>query len=136
MSIDRKYLIAALGYAMIGLALGIYMASSHKHGQRVTHAHILLIGFVLSFVYGIIYKLWINRPGSLLSTIQFASHQAGAAVLLGGLFLLYGNILPESTLGPIMGIASILILTGMILMMAIVLKKSGDADLAEGAAGG
>ncbi len=121
---DRKYLIAALAYALIGLALGIYMASSHNHGHRVTHAHILLIGFLLSFVYGIIHKLWIARPSALLSTAQFVFHQLGAAVLLIGLFLLYGNILPESMLGPIMGIASICILIGAALMMAMVLRKS------------
>lgn len=128
MSIDRKYLIAALTYAIVGLALGIYMASSHDHGQRVTHAHVLLIGFVLSFVYGIVYKLWIGQPVGILSSVQFAVHQIGAAVLLLGLFLLYGNILPESEIGPIMGIASVCVLTGMLLMLAIVLKKPGDSQ--------
>jgi peptidoglycan/LPS O-acetylase OafA/YrhL len=123
MSIDRKYLIAALAYALVGLALGIYMASSHNHGHRVTHAHILLIGFVLSFFYGIIHKLWIARPSGLLSVVQFVFHQLGAAVLLAGLFLLYGNIVPESMLGPIMGVASICVLIGMALMMTMVLKK-------------
>lgn len=123
MSIDRKYLIAALAYAIIGMALGIYMAASHDHVHRVTHAHILLVGFVVSLVYGIIYKLWVAQSSAGLSMIQFACHQLGAAVLLLGLFLLYGNLIPEPTLGPIMGLASIFLLIGMVLMMAIVLKK-------------
>jgi hypothetical protein len=123
MSIDRKYLIAALVYAIIGMVLGIYMAASHDHIHHVTHAHILLIGFVVSFVYGIIHKLWIAQPSAGLSMVQFIFHQLGAAVLLVGLFLLYGNIIPESTLGPIMGIASVCVLIGMLLMMMIVLKK-------------
>lgn len=123
MDMDRKYPIAALAYALIGLALGIYMASSHNHVHRVTHAHILLVGFVLSFVYGIIHKLWIVRTSTLLSMAQFMFHQLGAAVLLAGLFLLYGNILPESMIGPFMGIASICVLIGMALMLVMVLKK-------------
>lgn len=126
MNIDRKFLIAALSYAVIGLLLGIYMAASHDHAHRVTHAHILLIGFVLSFVYGITYKLWTSQPSALLAKLQFGIHQLGAGVLLIGLFLLYGNHIPESTLGPIMGIASVCVLIGMVLMMVIVLKKSGQ----------
>ncbi|MGV3740792.1 MAG: hypothetical protein ACO1NO_00600 [Burkholderiaceae bacterium] len=123
MSMDRKYLIAALAYAVIGMALGIHMAASHNHVQHVTHAHILLIGFVVSFVYGIIHKLWLVQAGAGLAKIQFAIHQLGAIVLLVGLFLLYGNFIPEPTLGPIMGIASVCILIGMLLMMVLVLKK-------------
>jgi hypothetical protein len=127
MGIDRKYLIAALAYASTGLVLGIYMAASHDHAHRVTHAHILLIGFVVSFVYGIIYKLWVPQPDQLLSVFQFAFHQIGAAVMLIGLFLLYGNIVPEAVLGPVMEIASICVLIGMLLMLATVMKKPGKS---------
>jgi len=63
MSLDRGVLIWALGYATIGTALGIHMAASQNHGELVTHAHILLIGFVLSLVYGIIHKFWLDNPG-------------------------------------------------------------------------
>lgn len=125
MNIDRQFLIAALSYAVIGLALGIYMAASHDHVHRVTHAHILLVGFVVSFIYGIIHKLWIVQPNRLLCRVQFVIHQIGAAILLGGLFLLYGNIIPEPVIGPIMGIASIFVLIGMLLMM-MALKKHQD----------
>ena len=47
---SRRYLVWALCYAAIGMALGIYMAASHNHGELVTHAHVLLVGFVLSLV--------------------------------------------------------------------------------------
>lgn len=129
MNIDRQFFVAALGYAVIGLMLGIYMAASHDHVHRVTHAHILLIGFVVSFAYSIIYKLWIIKPATLLSRIQFAIHQLGAGILLIGLFLLYGNYVPESIIGPIMGMASISVLIGMLLMIVAVLKR-GDASAA------
>jgi hypothetical protein len=47
-SFDKKYLVWALGYIAIGMCLGIFMAATQKHGQLPTHAHINLIGFVLS----------------------------------------------------------------------------------------
>ena len=61
LSMDRKYILTAFGYAILGLALGIYMAASKNHGQHVTHAHIMLIGFLLSFIYGLCHKLWLNN---------------------------------------------------------------------------
>ena len=127
MNIDRQFLIAALSYAVIGLVLGIYMAASHEHVHRVTHAHILLIGFVLSFVYGIVHKLWVVQPSIRLSMLQFVIHQLGAAILLIGLFLLYGGFISEAVLGPVMGIASVCVLAAMLLMIAIVMKGQSAA---------
>ena len=47
---DRKFVISALCYALLGMVLGIHMAASKDHGQFVTHAHIMLVGFVVSFI--------------------------------------------------------------------------------------
>jgi hypothetical protein len=120
MGFDRKYLIWALGYAAIGICLGIYMAATQNHTEFVAHAHILLIGFVLSFAYGIIHKLWLGRPSRVIATIQFAAHQVAAVTLSVGLFLLYGNIVPEARIGPILGVASGLVLLGALLMLYMV----------------
>lgn len=124
MSFDRKYLVWALGYVAIGMCLGIFMAASHNHAQHVTHAHILLVGFVLSLGYGIIHKLWLGHPNPIIAKIQFIVHQAAAVTMFTGLLLLYGNVLPESQLDPILGIASITVLVGALLMLYMVLKTS------------
>lgn len=124
MSFDRKYLVWALGYAAIGMCLGIFMAASHNHAQHVTHAHILLVGFVLSLGYGIIHKLWLGHSNPFIARIQFIVHQAAAVTMFTGLLLLYGNILPEPQLDPIIGIASITVLVGALLMLYMVLKTS------------
>jgi len=50
MNFDKKYVVWALSYAAVGLVLGIYMAATHNHAELVTHAHILLIGFVVSLI--------------------------------------------------------------------------------------
>lgn len=124
MSFDRKYLVWALGYVAIGMCLGIFMAASHNHAQHVTHAHILLVGFVLSLGYGIIHKLWLGHPNPIIAKIQFIVHQAAAVTMFTGLLLLYGNVLPEPQLDPILGIASITVLVGALLMLYMVLKTS------------
>ena len=120
MNLDKRYLTWALSYAVVGLCLGIYMAASHNHGELVTHAHILLIGFVVSFIYAIIHKLWLTSASGALGTIQFLIHQASTITVSVGLFLLYGNLIPESTLEPVLAVGSVGVLLAMLLMLYMV----------------
>lgn len=41
---ERKFVLTGLGYAILGLVLGLFMAASKNHQQLVTHAYIMLIG--------------------------------------------------------------------------------------------
>jgi hypothetical protein len=131
MNLDRRFLIWALVYAAVGMTLGLYMGASRNHGELVTHAHILLIGFVLSLVYGLIHKLWLDKPSRTVANIQFVLHQAAAATVSVGLFLFYGSIVPEPTLDPILGIASTGVLLGVLVMLYMVLRFGRDRTLTE-----
>ncbi|MDP2645485.1 MAG: hypothetical protein Q8P24_11130 [Desulfobacterales bacterium] len=124
MSFDKKYLVWALGYAAIGMCLGIFMAASHNHVQASTHSHVLLVGFVISLIYGVIHKLWLGEKTPGLAKIQFIVHQAGAVTIFIGLFLLYGKVVPEAQLDPILAIASITVLLGVLIMLYMVLKTN------------
>jgi len=122
MGYDRKFLIWALCYAVAGMVLGIMMAESQNHTQHVTHAHIMLIGFVVSLSYGLIHKLWLGGNAGKLATVQYVVHHAGALTIFPGLYLLYGGIVPEPKIGPLLGVASTTVLVGMVLMLVMVLK--------------
>jgi hypothetical protein len=122
MDFGRKYLVWALCYAVAGMALGLYMAASHNHGQLVTHAHVLLVGFVLSLIYGIIHRLWLAAPRRALASVQFWLHQAAAITLSTGLFLLYGGRTPAATVEPVLAVGAIGVLVGMLLMIYMVLR--------------
>ncbi|MBV8143711.1 MAG: TonB-dependent receptor [Gammaproteobacteria bacterium] len=124
MNLDRKFLVWALAYAVAGLALGIYMGASQNHAELVTHAHILLVGFVLSLIYGIIHRLWLGNPGRAVANLQFGVHQASAILISVGLFLLYGGLVPAPVLDPILGLVSAGVLPGMLLMLYLVVKPA------------
>lgn len=130
MGFDRKYLVWALGYAVVGMCVGIYMAASRNHSELVAHAHILLVGFVVSFVYGLIHRLWLHQPRHAIALTQFVLHQVAAIGLLGGLLLLYGNAAPPTVLEPLLGVASIGVLAAMLLMIFMVFR---DRPAATGA---
>lgn len=123
---DKKYVMTGLGYAILGMVLGIYMAASHNHGQLVTHAHILLLGFLTSFVYAVCHKLWLNEAKGALMKVQFLTHQLGTALMVLGLFLMYGQFASEAVLGPVLGVASISVLIGMVLMKVLFIKTGKE----------
>ncbi len=121
-SYDRIYLIFALSYAAAGMALGIYMGLSGNHGQFVTHAHIMLVGFVTSLIYAVIHRLWLTAPSRALATTQFILHQAGSLAMFAGLLLLYGHAASEQQVGELLGPASLAVILGMLLMLVMVLR--------------
>ena len=123
MGFDRKYLVWALAYVALGMGLGIYMAASHDHAQHVTHAHILLVGFVVSFIYAVIHKLWLGGKASWLAWVQLIAHQAGALTMFSGLFLLYGSLVPAARIEPVLALSSIVVFVAALLMIVMVLKK-------------
>jgi hypothetical protein len=124
MTIDRKYLLAAMLYAIAGMLLGIYMAISQNHAEHPAHAHILLVGFVVSVIYAIIYKLWLPAQSSgKFALVQFAAHQLGAAILAIGLFLLFGGT-PEATLAPLLGSGSLLVLAAALMILVQIVGSS------------
>ena len=123
MNLDRRYVVWALCFAVAGLGLGIFMAATSNHSELVAHAHILLIGFVVSFIYGIIHRLWLTQPNRAIANLQFILHQVSAIILSVGLFLIYGNFVEVSKLDPILAVASFGVLLGMLLMVYMVIRS-------------
>jgi len=124
---DRRFVFTALLYAIAGLALGNVMAATKDHSQLVTHAHIMLIGFVVSFVYALLHRLWLDNGAGLLAKVQFYVHQAGTAVVLAGLFLFYGGYVPLEKIDPVLAASSIAVWIGMILMTVLYVRAKKPA---------
>jgi hypothetical protein len=120
---DRKFILSSFVYAILGLCLGIYMAATKDKAQFVTHAHILLIGFVISFIYGLCHKLWLNNVVSTLSQAQFYIHQIGTLGVVVGLFLYFGQFIAIETIDPLLALSSIAVLVGMVLMKVLFIKS-------------
>lgn len=123
MGFDRKYLVWALAYVVLGMGLGIYMAASKNHGQHITHAHILLVGFVVSFIYAVIHRLWLGGTVSRLAKVQFIVHQVGALMMFSGLFLLYGGFVPEAQIEIVLAPSTFIVFSAALLMIFMVLKE-------------
>lgn len=131
MTLDRKFLLCSLAYAVAGMGVGIYMAASKNHGEFVAHAHILLVGFVVSFIYSLIHKLWISADALALAKAQFYLHQASALVMAIGLLLFYGGLF-QDVLDPVLAASAIGVLVSALMMVYLVVTVPRAAPAASG----
>jgi hypothetical protein len=92
--------------------------------QHVTHAHIMLVGFVVSLIYGVIHRLWLGEYPATLARVQFISHHAGAIAMSTGLLLLYGGVMAEARIEPLLSAAAISVLSAAIMMLVMAVKAN------------
>jgi len=73
-------------FGLIGAYLGSHMAGTESYALRPIHAHILLVGWLSLFVYGLFYKLYkITSPK--LVAVHGWSAIIGAVGLTSGMYL-------------------------------------------------
>ncbi|TGY89829.1 TonB-dependent receptor [Marinicauda algicola] len=118
---ERINLLLGLVWLILGMGLGEHMGRVGDHSQHVTHAHIMLVGGVLPILFALIYRAFALVQG-LLAWIQTLLHHVGAAVMIVSLYMLYGAIAPESTLGPVLGISAMLIILSVVLVLVQALR--------------
>ena len=124
MSISRNFLLMGAAYLLVGVLFGMYMGGSGDHTLAPVHAHINLLGFTLMTVFGIAYRVIPGLADGLLPKLHFWLHQAGALVLLVGLFLLMsGKVAPE-TIGPIFPVAEAAVLVGVGLWLVNLFRRA------------
>jgi hypothetical protein len=120
MKIDRIYLVVGLLWLIGGMLLGEHMGRTQDHGQLPTHAHIMLVGGVLSILWGIINRVWGIGSG-LMAWVQFLLHQAGTGVMVFALFQLYGGN-PTPQFGMMAGIGGMLVIVGTALKLVLTFR--------------
>ena len=121
---ERIHLILGLCWLLAGMLLGEHMGRSGDHGQMPTHAHIMLLGGVLSIVWAVIYRVFGLTQG-LIAWIQTGLHQTAALIMIPSLFMLYGHMAEESTLGPLLGVSAMLAIVSVVLMLFQTLRAKG-----------
>lgn len=117
-SVARNFFTLAIIYALCGMALGLHMGISGDHGQMPTHAHIMLAGWVTSALLSFFYHLFPSAGQKVLATIHFWLTAVSGICLVGSLYFVESG---NEAMEPVLGIASIGFLLGMILFAFIAL---------------
>lgn len=124
--VSEFFFKTAIMWLILGIGAGLQMAISGDHGAFPAHAHINLLGWVTSAIFGGYYALNPAKAARKIAMIHYGLYNVGLVVMLPALYLmLQGN----TALEPIVAIGS-LIVAAAVLMFAFVVFSSASARLA------
>lgn len=86
-NIDRAYVMVGLLLLVLGELLGFYMGAANDLSVRDTHVAMMLPGFVVLTLYGVLYRLWPVMKDSGLAMAQFWIAVTGSFGLVIGAYL-------------------------------------------------
>ncbi|MGN6582517.1 MAG: hypothetical protein ACTHJV_02300 [Rhizobiaceae bacterium] len=120
--IDETYLMLSLLWLIAGMVFGIWLGASAHFGFAESHAHMALVGFVVSAIFGMMYRFYPTMKQSRLATWQLWIYQLGAVLLVAG------KITVDAGGGPALVIVgSLVILAGVLLMLYVFATKRAEA---------
>lgn len=125
MKIDRLYIIAGFVWLIFGMVFGIYLGITDQLQFSNSHAHANLLGFVISVLFGLIYRNWPSLKDSRLATSQFVIYQIGAVVLVAGKYDIDNG--GDGMLAPP---GSLILILGTLLMFWMFLRAETDKPVA------
>lgn len=118
--VSQLFFKTATVFFLIGILLGLQMGISGDHAAFPAHAHLNLLGWVTSAIFGIYYALNPARAEGRLPMIQFAIFTIGVIIMIPALYFLnLGNTAME----PLVGIGSFIVLAGVALFAAVVFSN-------------
>jgi cbb3-type cytochrome oxidase subunit 1 len=129
--VARNFFTMAVIYALVGMTLGLSMAMSHDHGQLPTHAHIMVLGWVMSAVFAFFYHLVPSARNSRLAAIHFWLAAVSSVGMLVFLYMVYGG---NTSVEPALGIFAMAYFAATVLFAFIALRAlwGGEAAGATG----
>ncbi|MEZ0481074.1 cbb3-type cytochrome c oxidase subunit I [Planococcus sp. SSTMD024] len=119
--------IAAV-YLAIGITLGIYMGITEEFEYTPLHAHLNLLGWATTGIFGLIYIAFPSVNGKLGKT-HFWLHNIGAPLVLIGMILFING--QEGIAFPIALSGSLMVLGGTFVFMVNMFKniKNGESGV-------
>jgi hypothetical protein len=88
---DRLYILTGFLWLIAGMIFGIYLGITDQLQFSNSHAHANLLGFVISVLFGLIYRNWPVLMASRLALPQFALFEIGSLVLVAGKYDIDGG---------------------------------------------
>ena len=123
--IDRAFVGVALFWLISGMGLGLYMGTTANNQLLTVHVTMMLSGFVVLAIYGVIYRLWPALKDSPLAKAQF---WIAVIAVLGQVLGAYRFALSGGSEIAIIASASVLSLLGALLFGFLFLTKSAGTE--------
>jgi drug/metabolite transporter (DMT)-like permease len=122
--VSQLFFKTAVIFLIAGIGLGLYMGMSGDHRAFTAHAHINLLGWVSSAIFGGYYALNPAAAGRGIAMAHYVIYTIGLIVMLPALYLMFGK---EMTfLEPLVGIGSLIVALGIAIFAVIVFTTDGN----------
>nr|WP_295890409.1 hypothetical protein [uncultured Devosia sp.] len=120
--ISEYFFRSAILFLLVGISIGIHMSISQNHNVIGAHAHINLLGWVTSALFGGYYALNPAKAGGRLPMLQYVVFTTGVVIMGASLYLLLaGNV----GMAPVVAVASLITFAGVLLFAWIVWTPAG-----------
>ncbi len=82
-----KWIKIAVIYLIFGISVGLFMSSTLQLNWASAHAHVNLVGFATTAIFGVIYSVYPGAANSVLGKTHFWLHNIGIPFFLLSTFL-------------------------------------------------
>jgi len=122
----KTFIKIAVVYFAIGVLLGMTMGMIHDFRFTSLHAHVNLLGWVSTAVFGLIYSVYPYAAETKLAKSHFWLHNIGLPVMMVGLLC---ESLGVTAGVPIMIVGSLAVVVGTLIFMVNVLKNLNTSSV-------
>lgn len=113
----QLYFRTAILFLIAGICIGIYMSISGNHAVVGAHAHVNLLGWVTSALFGTYLALNPAKATGLLPRLQYIIYVPGVVVMGGSLYLMLDG---NAAMTPVVATASLIAFAGVLLFAVII----------------
>jgi peptidoglycan/LPS O-acetylase OafA/YrhL len=89
--LDRNFIALGLAWVIVGMIFGAWLGASNHMNYGNSHAHINLLGFVTSVLFGLLHHAYPALRMSRIALAQFAVYEVGVLLLVIGKVLVDGG---------------------------------------------
>ena len=115
--VSQLFFSTAIAFLIVGIGVGLQMAITDDHSVYPAHAHINLLGWVTSAIFGGYYALNPAKAQQKVAMIHFWVYTLGVVLLTPALYLmLRGN----ASLEPIVAMGSFIAAAGVLIFAFVV----------------
>jgi peptidoglycan/LPS O-acetylase OafA/YrhL len=118
--LDRNYILIGLCWVLVGMVFGAWLGASHHNNFANSHAHINLLGFVTSTLFGMLYWAFPAMGKSRAAMWQFLIYEIGVALLVLGKIIVDN----DATETPLLQVGSVLVIIATAMMLWLFATKA------------
>ena len=116
-ALANLYFRTAILFLIAGIGIGIHMSISGNHAVMGAHAHINLLGWVTSAIFGGYLALNPAKAAGLLPRLQYGVYVLGVLAMGTSLYLMLDG---NTGIEPIVAISSLVTFAGVLLFALII----------------